>query len=81
MKKFYAKTANTGLTSVVFCVMTWRGKPALFAHTESVKREIKDLYREYIKDGLSYDQSKVIGVTEAEKIIEKNNLTSYEGTK
>jgi hypothetical protein len=77
MKYFYARTANTGFTRLLFCVMTQYGQPALFVQVEGIKREAEDLYVQFMTGGVPYRRDNIVGITEAEKIIEKYDLTSF----
>jgi hypothetical protein len=79
MKTFYARTANTGLTSILYCVFTQHNRPALFIFSEDIKREVKDLYVQYVTREIPYYQDDIVGITEAQEIIKKYDLTSFSG--
>ena len=79
METFYARTANTGLTYVLFCIMTHWLKPALFIFLKGTRKEIPDLFSQYEKGELPYELDDAIGIYTAEKLIKKYNLTSFSG--
>jgi hypothetical protein len=77
MKKFYARTANTGLTDVIFCIMTQRNEPVLFHFLKGIKKEIPDLFKQYEKKELTYEKKDVIGLYTAGQLIKKYDLTNF----
>jgi hypothetical protein len=86
MKFFYARTSNTGLTTVVFCLLVQHKQPILFGYVMDVRAEIRELYKEYIACGFprvvddsGYSPDRIIGFTEAKELIKKYGLTSYSG--
>lgn len=73
MRKFYSRTSNTGVTDVVYCILTQHGEPALFEFLEAVKSEANELYKKYKKGELT--GGRILGLTETEKLIKKYQLT------